>query len=646
MSARMFGKYAIQAEIGKGPHGTVYRATHAESQRPVAVKVLSREALNPKALEAFRRLAPVLARVRHPLIASFLELVEDQGRVGLVSQLGEGAPLSSLLKQGAYPPPKTAWEIARHLLEALANAHQQGVVHRNLKPGNVLVTPDDRVVLTDLGTAMLHASRLDVPEYASPEHFSGEKITARSDIYQAGVIVYQLVTGKVPFTGDPQAIAHRVAEERPTDPSSYNNKLAWQLDWVVQKALSKDPAERFDQPLAFAEGLRLGLQDTVGRPLPPIEPLKPLPSATGAHKPLAAPAPAATAKPVATIAPPVQAAPAKVSPAATAPAANAPAPAAKPAPKPAPPSPLMQNAKILAAKSAAEPAPAERGGKPGVLFVDDDARILTALKALFRQEYHVETAEGGEAALEILARGGIQVLVSDQRMPGMTGVELLRKVRVSHPAIVRMLLTGYTDLASLVGSINQGEIFKFVMKPWDNDELRKSLAEAFAASARAAAEPAAKPQAPRSAGSLLVIDRTEGVAKGLERLLAGEARVIRVETPGEAAKVLSKEEIAAVVADMGSGMDGLVALFRELRSKRPGVLSILLTDEPDSELAIELINRAQIFRLLPKPVSARDLRSQVAEALRRYSVFKQQRPASKVADGAGAAPGRPLAGAA
>ena len=189
------------------------------------------------------------------------------------------------------------------------------------------------------------------------------------------------------------------------------------------------------------------------------------------------------------------------------------------------------------------------------------------------------------------------------------------------------------------------------MKPWDNTELRKALAEGMRLAADQAVAAPAAVSAPRSAGSLLVIDPHEGVGRGLERLLAGAARVIQVATVAESAKVLKKEEIAAVVADIGTGMDGLVALFRELKLRRPGVLSILLTDEPDAELAIELVNRAQVFRLLPKPVSARDLRTQVAEALRRYSVYKQTAPGapqagSAIGDRPGALPDGAIPGTA
>jgi serine/threonine-protein kinase len=306
---------------------------------------------------------------------------------------------------------------------------------------------------------------------------------------------------------------------------------------------------------------------------------------------------------------------------------------AAPAAKPSQPAPA----------AAAVPAP-RAAPKARILFVDDDERILNAVRALFRQDYEVTTAEGGEAALEALKTLDFHVIVSDQRMPGITGVELLRQARTLAPNAVRMLLTGYTDLAALVGSINQGEIFKFVMKPWDNEEIRKAMAEAArigvelaATSPAAGAAPEAGPAKaahPRSAGSLLVIDPREGLAKGLERLLAGAAHVMQVATPQEAAKALHGQEVAAIVADLGAGTDGLVALFKQLKDKRPEILTILIAEEPDSELGIELINKAQIYRFLPKPVSAKELRTQVAAALRRYATLKQIPALKRAPDGA------------
>ena len=601
-TGKRIGKYDISALIHRGPRAAVYRGEDPEGKRLVAVKIIPRQLLNAAAVPAYRKYAQALARLEHPAVAQILDVVENDKAVAVISELCEGKPMSSRLKEGGYPEMRNVWDIMRPVLEALAAAHSKGAVHRDLKPSNVMLGLEGKVKVTDFGLSVLLTGPEPELHYRAPEQFADEQVTARTDVYQLGAIVYQLVTGKLPFTGTPQEIEHRVHEERPSDPSSYNNKIAWQLDWVIQKALSKDPVDRFPGAAEFADGLRLGLQETVGRPIEPIASTTPKPAA-----------------PSATLAKNLQSIPKVV---AAAPAAAKVPPLASPAPEAGPAGP------------SAGAAPASAGAR--VLFVDDDERILNGLRTLFRQDYNVMTASGGEAALEIVKRCGIHVVVSDQRMPGMMGVDLLRKVRSAAPNAVRLLLTGYADLASLVGSINEGEIFRFVKKPWENDELRRDVAEAVkAAVAKANAAPPVPAESPRTAGSLLVIDPKEGLARGLERLLAGTAGVLQVRNASEAAKALQGQEIAAIVADLGAGMDGLVALFKQVKAKRPGVHTILLADEPDSELGIELINKAHIFRFLPKPVSAKDLRHQVAEALRRYSAYK----ASALAQGAGAGHG-------
>jgi len=640
-TTQKLGKYEIQSPLAKGARASVFRAIDPEAQQLVAVKVIAREHANLQAVPAFQKYAKSLATLEHPGVAALLDVIETPKALCVVSTFAEGQPLSALLKDGAHPDAKIAWDIIRQLLETLAVVHVHGAVHRDIKPSNVMLASDGRVSLINFGTAMLYSTQPDRVEHFAPEHFGEGKVSARSDLYQVGMLVYQLVTGKLPFTGTAAEVEHRVMQERPTDPSSYNNKLAWQLDWVIQKALSKEPAERFASALEFGDGLRLGLQDTVGRPLDPVK-------ITPVKAPAAGAAPAApnllqNAKAIASkVAASKPAAPPAADHAgaqALAQAATTPPPAA-PKAAPAARAPAIE-------KTTLDPK------KATVLFVDDDPRLLNAVRSIFKLEYNAIAVESGAAALEVCAKIPVHVLVSDQRMPNMTGVELLRKAREASPNTVRILLTGYTDLASLVGSINSGEIFRFVKKPWDNDEIKKAVADAAKIALELGATPAVAPQSPRTAGSLLVIDPSEALAKGLERLLAGNAVVRQVKTAQEAAKVLGQHEIAAIVADMGAGMDGLVALFRELKAKRPEVLSILLTDQPDSELAIELINKAHIFRFLPKPVSAKELRTQVAEALRRYAAFKAvptlgaTAPASpeSAADRARALAGRPVASA-
>jgi serine/threonine-protein kinase len=568
----------------------VYRGT--DGQKSVALKFLNRNSIAEPALARLRQGAAALVRVRHPAVATFIELIENEKVLCVVSELAEGESLAVRMK-AAHPDLRQTWEISRQLLEALESAHAKGVVHGDLKPANLFIDAQNRIKVTDFGTHGLVRGLAGTPAYMAPEQFGERGITARTDLYQVGAIVYELVAGKLPFTGTREEVIHAVQQERPSDPSSMKDKLAWQLDWVIQRALSKDASVRFGSAREFLDGLRLGLQDSIGSPLP----------AVAAPVPAAEPPPAAAPKSMALV---------------------------SPAPAPAP----------------ANEAPHDDRLK--VLFVDDDERILNALRALFRQQFHVFTADNGAAALDLVQKNGIQIVVSDQRMPGMTGAELLRQVRANAPKTVRLLLTGYSDLAALVGSVNDGEIFRFVKKPWDNDEIRETLAEAAAVAAKlAGVKPAkapapAKPQAPAKAAppaapeTLLVIDAGEGLAKGLQRLLAASANVKQVTTAADAAKFLQQNEVAAIVADLAAGKEALVKLFKLLKQKRPEILSILVSDDPDAELVAELVNEAKIHRFLEKPVNGQELRDHVAEALRRYAEFKEAK--SGLAKDVGALP--------
>ncbi len=575
------GKYEIQALLGKSSAAAVYRGF--DGQRAVALKVVNRAAIDPATLGRLREATASVARARHPGILPFIELIEGGNASCFVFELADGETLSARMKRSP-PDLKQTWEIARQLLEALEAAHTRGIFHGDLKPANVFLDKQDRVYISDFGMGALADS--GAPHYMAPEQFAeGGKGTVRTDLYQVGAIVYHLVTGKLPFTGTREEVVHRVMQDRPTDPSSCTAKIAWQLDWVIQRALAKDPQHRFGSVREFMDGLRLGLQDSIGAPI-----AVPAPPPAVVHKPVAAPAPA-------------------------------------PTPAPAPPAEmkLAQAARLIAKPAApvvAEKTP-DAAGKTRVLFVDDDERILNALRALFRQQFHVFTAENATVALDIVRHSAIQVVVSDQRMPGKTGVELLREIRKASPHTVRLLLTGYSDLAATMASVNEGEVFRFVKKPWDNDQIRATLAEAAALAAKVPPAAPLVANAPRSAGSLLVIDPGQSLAKGLERLLAGAAHVEVATTVAEAAKLLHRHEIAAVVADLSAGKDDLVKLFRALKDKRPEILSILVAKEPDADLVADLINQAQIYRFLAKPVNPRELRTHVSAALRRYALFKQ-----------------------
>jgi len=592
------GRYEVLSVLGKGAVGTVYRGFDTGIKRPVAIKVVMKGALDPSdldyVLQRFRHEAEAVGRLMHPRIAAIYDFIENDEMACIVMELVDGQPLDKHLQEVSQYGFRDAWEILRQILDGLAYSHAQGVLHRDLKPGNILVHADGRIKITDFGVARLDNSTITqlgdivgTPHYMAPEQFSGADSSERTDLYQVGVIAYELVTGTRPFLGTNAEILRLVLNDRPANPSHHNARITWGLDWAIQKSLSKDPADRFPTCKALAEALRKGLEESLGGAMAN--------SQAATSTPLSAPAAGATS--------------------------------------------LLDKARLIAGakdagvltntvsgdlKASTFIAPGDPK-KARVLFVDDEERILNALRTVFRSHYHVFTAENGTLALEFVKRFGIHVVVSDQRMPGMSGVELLRQVREAAPATVRILLTGYSDLASIVGSINDGEVFRFVKKPWDNAELQKTLADGVAIALELAAASADRTEAPETfEGSVLVVEPANELTDGLRQLFAGSAAVHHVDSPMDAVKVMESESIAVIVADLASSRDGLATLFKLLKAERPEILAILVSDRPDSELAIELINEAQVYRLLQKPVDARQLRVHVDAALRRHAIYKQK----------------------
>jgi len=440
---------------------------------------------------------------------------------------------------------------------------------------------EQHVTVTDFALANLVPDS-GTPEFMAPEQLSDQVVDARTDIYQAGALVYTLVARRPPFSGTREEVTHRVMQERPSDPSTMATKVAWQLDWVIQRALSKDPADRFHAVRDFMDSLKLGLQESIGAPLGVAKAGVAKEAWSGAEMSLGLSSQFAKPKPAEAT--------------------------------------LAQKAKLIAPKAPEPDKPREPAApKTRVLFVDDEERILNALRMLFRDEYDVVTASSGAEAVEIMKKDPVAVVVSDQRMPGMAGVEVLREVKKSSPRTVRILLTGYSDLAALVGSINEGEVFRFVKKPWDNDDIREVLKEAAAVAAKVAPPPAEKLQAKKVAASVLIVDTDNLLAKGLQRMLGNDVTVLEATSAADAAKLLQSNDVAAVVADLRAGGTGVISLFKLLKAKRPDTLTVLLSDQPDSEVVAQAINQAHVHRFLAKPVNAKELQQHVSEALKRYA---------------------------
>jgi len=594
------GKYQVQDVLGQGGMGIVYRAFDPAIQRTVAIKTITKSALDPADLQyvltRFRHEAQAVGRLTHPRIAAIYDYGEDLDLAYIVMELVNGKSLFHYIQNEARFGLKEIGELVRQLLDGLGYAHALRVVHRDIKPSNILINDDGRLKLTDFGIARIDSSTLTQvgeimgsPGYMSPEQFLGTDIDARGDIYSVGVIAYELLAGRRPFTGNNAEVMRQALNERAANPSDFNPKISAQLDWAVQKALAKKREDRFQTAKefsdAFVKGVEAGLQQARREPV----------------------AGALTDEPTQRIDPMlVQAARMLAD--------------LKPSRTDAPTQPGTPRAPA----AAESPAETTGGSKARILFVDDEERILTALRSIFRTHYHVFTATNGPEALEFVRKFQPHVVVSDQRMPEMTGVELLRRVKGLAPNTVRMLLTGYSDLAAIVGSINDGEVFRFISKPWDNQEIQKTLAEAAAIAFDLAATAATPPIVPdRMEAGVLVIEAQDETFRAVTRLVGGACPVYHAKSLDEALSELETHETALIVADVASRGEEIVAAFKLLKQERPEILVIVLTEASDSELVIELINQAQIFRFINKPVNPDLLRQHAQTALTRYQSFKQ-----------------------
>jgi serine/threonine-protein kinase len=209
-------------------------------------------------------------------------------------------------------------------------------------------------------------------------------------------------------------------------------------------------------------------------------------------------------------------------------------------------------------------------------------------------------------------------------MPIMPGVELLRRSQGISPTSVRILLTGYSDLASIVGSINDGEVYRFISKPWDNTDLQTIVAEAATIGLQLAdtKTPAAALPKKMDAG-VLVLDRDEEIYRVARELLGGLCPVVYAADADAAVAVMQAQEIAVVITDVEAGQGQLTDMLKLLKRENPQILTIVATSASDAELVIELINEAQIFRFLNRPVNVKLLKGHLNAALQRYLTYKQ-----------------------
>lgn len=386
---RTLGKYEIRGTLGRGAMGTVYDGWDPLIARRVAIKTVPLpENPDPDTAEEiarFRREAQAAGRLTHPNIVGVYDYGETEGLAYIVMEFVEGPSLKGLLdKQERFALPDLR-RVMEGLLGGLQFSHERGVVHRDIKPANIMLTREGQAKIADFGIARIEASSmtqagtmLGTPAYMSPEQFMGQVVDARSDVYSAGVVLYQLLTGERPFDGGLTAIMHKVLNTEPPPPSQLSVTVPAALDAVVQRAMAKRPEDRFPSASAFAEAIRAALEASaaVEAEATIIGSAPPRPAASPAATPVPPPAPAA--KPAASRRPVMLGAAAAVvvmagggwfllRPAApSAPLAPAPLPAkiaesqptAPPAPvQPAPPAPVQPAAPPAQAEVQPTPPP-------------------------------------------------------------------------------------------------------------------------------------------------------------------------------------------------------------------------------------------------------------------------------------------------
>jgi serine/threonine-protein kinase len=270
-----YGRYQIVEELGKGAMGVVYKAYDPKINRRIALKVLREDRVTNDALvKRFLKEAMAIGQLSHPNIVMVYDVGNDHGTVFIVEEFIEGIPFDKILKQKKLEI-KDIVRYGTQMAEALNYAHNKGIIHRDIKPSNIIISIDDQVKITDFGIAHIENPNapeltqageiLGTPFYISPEQLRGQPIDGRSDIFSLGVILYEMFTGKRPFTGKSLlSVFHEIAEKTPEFPKrqeeiiseSQKDKITNNLSAIILKTLEKNPENRFSTGKELSEALK------------------------------------------------------------------------------------------------------------------------------------------------------------------------------------------------------------------------------------------------------------------------------------------------------------------------------------------------------------------------------------------------------
>ncbi len=267
------GRYEILDELGRGAMGVVYRARDPSIGRLIAIKTIRMTELSDpveseRLRERLRREAHSAGILSHPGIVVVYDVGQEGDLAYIAMELVPGRSLESLLADSRPPSPQLILNILRQTAAALDYAHKKGIVHRDIKPANILISEDGVVKITDFGVAKISSSHqltvagtvLGTPNYMSPEQIQGKPVDGRADQFALGVIAYEMLTGEKPFTGEQlTAVLYKIVAEPPRPPQEVNPSLPWPVSLVLNRALAKDPEERYPSCTEFINALEKAL---------------------------------------------------------------------------------------------------------------------------------------------------------------------------------------------------------------------------------------------------------------------------------------------------------------------------------------------------------------------------------------------------
>ncbi len=271
IGTQLGGRYDIEEVIGKGGMAQVYRAFDVKLRRSVALKVMAPQlSVDGEFIRRFEREARLSASLSHPAIVTVYDVGEEAGQHYIAMEFIDGRSLNAILRERGAPGLSYVVPLLDPLCQALDYAHSKGAVHRDVKPHNILVSSDGQVLLTDFGIAQpLDAGTerltrtgtfMGTPEYISPEQLEARRVDGKSDLYALGIVAYEVLTGRVPFSGNTPQLIVAHTQNPPPPPCSIMPSLPPEIDGMIAQALSKNPADRFPTGEAFLDALQVILR--------------------------------------------------------------------------------------------------------------------------------------------------------------------------------------------------------------------------------------------------------------------------------------------------------------------------------------------------------------------------------------------------